>query len=89
MQSHLEIASAIITKNASQGCLSQEGNKLRYLLYIFLHQEQNVVDWNEELELDQSRCVTTDAMLSWQDLSVYAMDRNRRTMSKQLINNGI
>lgn len=28
-------------------------------------------------------------MLSWQNLSVYAMDRNRRTISKQLINNGI
>ncbi|GAB1859723.1 Protein scarlet isoform X1 [Camponotus japonicus] len=26
-------------------------------------------------------------MLSWQNLSVYAMDRNRRTVSKQLINN--
>jgi len=28
-------------------------------------------------------------MLSWQNLSVYAVDQNRRTISKQLINNGI
>ncbi|XP_024867190.1 protein scarlet isoform X1 [Temnothorax curvispinosus] len=37
-----------------------------------------------DVKLDASRHIT---MLSWQNLSVYAMDQNRRTVSKQLINN--
>ncbi|XP_011702054.1 PREDICTED: protein scarlet-like [Wasmannia auropunctata] len=34
----------------------------------------------------QRRMPQEGTMLSWQNLSVYAVDQNRRTISKQLIN---
>jgi len=42
-----------------------------------------------KLNVPQRRMYQEGSMLSWQNLSIYAMDQNRRTISKQLINNGI
>ncbi|XP_025155342.1 protein scarlet isoform X2 [Harpegnathos saltator] len=44
----------------------------------------NAVDVRPESAAPRHRA--TGATLSWQHLSVYAMDRNRRTISKQLVN---
>ncbi|KYQ59054.1 hypothetical protein ALC60_01889, partial [Trachymyrmex zeteki] len=40
-----------------------------------------------KFDVSRRRTYQEGTMLSWQNLSIYAMDQNRRTISKQLINN--
>ena len=43
----------------------------------------------DERSAEEDAVCLGDVTLSWRNLSVYAMDRGRRNICKQLINNGV
>lgn len=55
----------------------------------FLSIAMSVLKDEHPLKEKDAACSLRDVTLSWRNLSVYAMDRGRRNICRQLINNGV
>lgn len=51
--------------------------------------EIEIRNTNEEHVIEENATCLKGVTLTWKDLSVYTMDRGRRNVCKQLINNGM